>query len=154
MNRRENIKTPHYRREIFSAVSLRFIFLFLFFTSIAFSQVNNLQETYEISDPRNPNCPCHKQQQLADEEYALLNKNVGTEISTTKEKQNDPIKIEKGNDFSASALGKKVNRPIYSSGNSKRKKNNQWFRKAKFRFMNKHNKQYRFRWELDNCFEW
>ncbi len=29
---------------------------------------------YELNDPRNPNCPCHKYQKLADEEFKRLNK--------------------------------------------------------------------------------
>mgnify|MGYP001572075539 CR=1 FL=1 len=27
---------------------------------------------YDINDPRNPNCPCHKQQQQADDEYEQM----------------------------------------------------------------------------------
>ncbi|MBK9285997.1 MAG: hypothetical protein IPM51_17005 [Sphingobacteriaceae bacterium] len=30
------------------------------------------QSNYDINDPRNPNCPCHKYQKLADEEYKKL----------------------------------------------------------------------------------
>jgi hypothetical protein len=31
---------------------------------------------FSLNDPRNPNCPCHKQQQLADEEYKQLLKSA------------------------------------------------------------------------------
>jgi hypothetical protein len=42
--------------------------LFLFFyVSNAISQNN-----FDINDPRNPHCPCHKYQKLADEEYRKL----------------------------------------------------------------------------------
>ncbi len=30
------------------------------------------QTTFDINDPRNPHCPCHKYQKLADEEYKKL----------------------------------------------------------------------------------
>lgn len=45
------------------------LFLFLLFLSFSFSAQTS---SYDINDPRNPNCPCHKYQKLADEEYAKL----------------------------------------------------------------------------------
>ncbi len=30
---------------------------------------DSLKSKYDLNDPRNPNCPCHKHQKLADEEY-------------------------------------------------------------------------------------
>ncbi len=48
--------------------ALRLFILLLLFSSPAFSQNTGNQE-YDINDPRNPNCPCHKLQQLADDEY-------------------------------------------------------------------------------------
>lgn len=44
------------------------IFLFLLFSCSMFAQENNGTQ-YDINDPRNPNCPCHKYQKAADEEY-------------------------------------------------------------------------------------
>lgn len=41
--------------------------LIFFFVNVAFSQ-----NSYPINDPRNPNCPCHKYQKLADEEFKKL----------------------------------------------------------------------------------
>lgn len=43
-------------------------------TALIFLFVNVLfaQTSYPINDPRNPNCPCHKYQKLADEEYKKL----------------------------------------------------------------------------------
>src|SRR3989344_1649980 len=48
--------------------ALRLFILLLLFSSSAFSQNLGNQE-YDINDPRNPNCPCHKLQQMADDEY-------------------------------------------------------------------------------------
>jgi len=47
---------------------IAFIFLFLLFSCSIVAQENNGTQ-YDINDPRNPNCPCHKYQQAADEEY-------------------------------------------------------------------------------------
>ncbi|HEY1039101.1 MAG TPA: hypothetical protein VGF30_06830 [Bacteroidia bacterium] len=36
---------------------------------------------YDINDPRNPDCPCHKYQQLADEEYQMQIANDDVQIA-------------------------------------------------------------------------
>lgn len=33
---------------------------------------DSLKTKYDLNDPRNPNCPCHKYQKQADEEYKTL----------------------------------------------------------------------------------
>jgi len=51
----------------------------LIFTFLLFFKVVNAtpffedstKTKYELNDPRNPNCPCHKYQKLADEEFKL-----------------------------------------------------------------------------------
>ncbi len=48
----------------------------------------------DINDPRNPNCPCHKYQKLADDEYRKL---VGKEIKLKPE--------ENKNNFNNSLAG-------------------------------------------------
>ncbi len=48
----------------------RGIILFLFFLCLVGRMKS--QTTFDINDPRNPHCPCHKYQKLADEEYAKL----------------------------------------------------------------------------------
>lgn len=55
-----------------------FIFIFLLFfkgvSAITFFE-DSTKVKYKLNDPRNPNCPCHKYQKLADEEFRKLNKN-------------------------------------------------------------------------------
>ena len=57
----------------------RRVILFLSFLCLAMSF--KAQTTFDINDPRNPHCPCHKYQKLADEEYKKMlrtgNKGVG-----------------------------------------------------------------------------
>jgi hypothetical protein len=54
-----------------SACSLRFLFLFFLFPSciFGFEMKCDTAKKYELNDPRNPDCPCHKYQKLAEEEY-------------------------------------------------------------------------------------
>lgn len=40
-------------------------------------------KVYPLNDPRNPNCPCHKIQQLADEEFKNLNNPIQQKINTS-----------------------------------------------------------------------
>jgi len=47
--------------------------LILLFSMLTVKSQNS--ENYPITDPRNPHCPCHKHQKLADEEYARKSNN-------------------------------------------------------------------------------
>jgi len=59
--------------------ALRLFILFFLFSSNAFGQ-NVEHQQFDINDPRNPDCPCHKLQKLADDEYQqILNDNNGNE---------------------------------------------------------------------------
>ncbi|MFI5148302.1 MAG: hypothetical protein ACHQRM_01105 [Bacteroidia bacterium] len=40
-------------------------------------------KVYALDDPRNPDCPCHKYQALADKEYALLQGNRNSSDSSS-----------------------------------------------------------------------
>lgn len=52
---------------------LHIVFLFASASTFATTDTTQLaREKYPLTDPRNPNCPCHKYQELADKEYALL----------------------------------------------------------------------------------
>ena len=50
------------------------IVLFLLCSSISFASnftpADSLKNKYDVNDPRNPHCPCHQYQKMADEEYA------------------------------------------------------------------------------------
>ena len=49
----------------------RTICVMLFICGISFLKAQEVNK-YNINDPRNPNCPCHKFQKMADEEYKKL----------------------------------------------------------------------------------
>ncbi|MCW3078063.1 MAG: hypothetical protein JWO32_2672 [Bacteroidetes bacterium] len=62
------------------------IFFFSFVNTMAKGE-DSLNTKFSINDPRNPDCPCHKFQQLADKEYQLIQLNKKSysqkQISTT-----------------------------------------------------------------------
>ena len=49
-------------------------------SNIRINYFDSLKSKYGINDPRNPNCPCHKYQKIADEEFTKLkgNDNIGS----------------------------------------------------------------------------
>ncbi len=72
------MKTPYvgfWMRIFIAAASFVFVSLFLSPQAIAQDTTDVVFDDpykYPLSDPRNPNCPCHKRQQLADEEFKKL----------------------------------------------------------------------------------
>jgi hypothetical protein len=74
INRGEHIKSVC-RKCIFLndfVCSLRFIFLFFLIPVLSFSSVvrsDTTKQQYPLNDPRNPDCPCHKYQKLAEDEF-------------------------------------------------------------------------------------
>ena len=100
---------------------------------------DSLKAKYNINDPRNPHCPCHQYQKLADEEFARLQ---------NKEKS-------KGN---VSVIGESGNQNL-NSGKQNLAKNNFWFLHKKKRFTGKNQKgrgqrktKGRFSDRLSRCF--
>ncbi len=57
------------KTNIFKTVKPRHILTMALLFSFVFMKS---QTTFDINDPRNPHCPCHKYQKLADEEYKKL----------------------------------------------------------------------------------
>jgi hypothetical protein len=51
-------------------IIISLLFLNKKINALAFNN-DSLKNKYELNDPRNPNCPCHKYQKLADEEFKL-----------------------------------------------------------------------------------
>lgn len=66
------------------------------------------QSSYPINDPRNPDCPCHKYQKLADEEF----KKLLTQTKVVNEQKIKPVELLASNKhvgISDDAQGKKNN---------------------------------------------
>ncbi len=64
--------------------------LFFLFTQISFAQPD--KQVFDLNDPRNPDCPCHKYQKMADEEFEQLKKknklNQSDEVADVGNDQN------------------------------------------------------------------
>lgn len=54
----------------------------VFGTGLLSGDANNPGDTvqYPLDDPRNPNCPCHEQQKLAEKEFALQQSFVHSQV--------------------------------------------------------------------------
>lgn len=81
-------------------------FLFFCLTQICFSQSNADMQQYDLNDPRNPDCPCHKYQKMADDEYEKLNKknknNQQQEISDEENFKNLDVRKIQFNEIKSS----------------------------------------------------
>lgn len=56
----------------FSKANILFSLFFVLLSvglNASITNKDSLKSKYDINDPRNPNCPCHKYQKIADEEY-------------------------------------------------------------------------------------
>lgn len=128
--------------------------LFFLFTQISFAQPGNDKQVFDLNDPRNPDCPCHKYQKMADDEFEQINK---------KKKLDEALDLaELGDDHKLNRIeiqskdSKKKSHPAHSN-NSKKKK-----RKTVKRSVNKHInlfslrsfKTKRFKPTYSVCFKW
>lgn len=117
---------------------------FLLLANIVFAQ------EYDINDPRNPNCPCHKMQKLADDEFANLNNNKNNDSNIGFQNQDNKNSDEKD---SSQKIKNRTPIEITYSGEP-RKRKNVWIRKTKFRFMNKHKFKSKAYKNVALCYKW
>lgn len=166
-----------HRRDLFSAVSLRLTFLLVLLSTIVFSQTNNQQ--YDLNDPRNVDCPCHKLQKQAEDEYKQLqmennldnqvalnvnkiniinNDNESTIQTNGGNNRNDnngnPTQTNEGNDnFGAGSPN--TSKRFSSLGGIQKKKDLLWLiQKKRNIFRIKHSKIKKFRIRTSDCFHW
>lgn len=74
--------------------TLKIVIILLFACSRVFAQHSDTvvdPTSFPLSDPRNPNCPCHKLQQLADEEYRKIQKKDSGIVLQQKVKQKEEV---------------------------------------------------------------
>lgn len=60
------------------------LFIISYYSKATRFNNDSLKNKYELNDPRNPNCPCHKYQKLANEEFKKLNQNNTNAITNSK----------------------------------------------------------------------
>jgi hypothetical protein len=151
MNRKEQISVEEQHGAKCSVCSLRFVFIFLFFVQVAFAQ--DTTQKYELNDPRNPNCPCHKLQKQAEEEYAQKNKqNLPEHVEANN--QNNNVVQEKVV-LPLNAQQKLLSSSSSASGNvSRHRKRSVWFKKLKFRYSKKMKRTKKVRPDYSVCCKW
>ncbi|MGZ3862990.1 MAG: hypothetical protein ACXVPN_05325 [Bacteroidia bacterium] len=100
---------------------LLLFFSFMLVSNESFSlPKDSTKNKYELNDPRNPNCPCHKNQQLAEQEYRQLQGNLN---NVNKFTNDDNAGDQFGNNNNASEFGiekMKLGFDKISFGHSKR----------------------------------
>lgn len=128
--------------------------LFFLFTQISFAQTGNDKPVFDLNDPRNPDCPCHKYQKMADDEFEQINKKKKLDESLDLAELGDDHKLNRIEIQSKDS--KKKSHPAHSN-NSKKKK-----RKIVKRSVNNHInlfslrsfKTKRFKPSYSVCFKW
>jgi hypothetical protein len=157
-----------------------FFVLLLFFACPKFSFANgdtipgDTTAKYDLWDPRNPDCPCHQYQNLADEEYKKLqqqngngqtnnNNNSNNNPTDHNPVNNNPDNTNNGNNSSDSTATATAHSTTSSSdGSSKHyseklidwKVMNKWMRKVKKTMRRRGNGTKRGNHRLATCFHW
>ncbi|MCW3086147.1 MAG: hypothetical protein JWP12_3513 [Bacteroidetes bacterium] len=85
-------------------------------------------QQYELNDPRNPDCPCHKAQKQAEQEYAQLN----------PPKNNVPVEPEINPPLLQKNVETTTHNVVSVSTKNKHKNKTGWIRKSMFRYFRKH----------------
>ncbi len=98
----------HYRNK--SGLWIALIILFVTFTKA--------QTSYPITDPRNPHCPCHKYQKLAEEEF----KNLLATNNAVNTNENKPVELVSNKHVGISSDDKaKLNKHVGISEDAQKK---------------------------------
>lgn len=151
MNRKEQISVEEQHGAKCAVCSLRFVFIFLFFVQFTFAQ--DTTQKYELNDPRNPNCPCHKLQKQAEEEYAQKNKQNLLEHMEANDQTNNVVQEKVV--LPLNGQQKSVSASSSASGNiSRHRKKPVWFKKLKFRYSKKMKRTKKVRPDYSVCCKW
>lgn len=156
-----------HRRDSFSAMSLRLTVLLMVVSTVVFSQTNN--QHYDLYDPRNPDCPCHKLQKQAENEYKQLHMddNISNKVAINMDKKNVSNEGNKRNDANGNekqtnigndnsgAESQKITYRFFGSGAMQKKKNLfELIERKRNIFRIKHSKIKKFRIKTSDCFHW
>ncbi|MBN8696041.1 MAG: hypothetical protein J0L87_05885 [Bacteroidetes bacterium] len=126
-----------------SSKAFRLTTCLLFFLFLSVLKTNAQQ--YDINDPRNPDCPCHKMQELADKEFALLNGSENVQSDSD---------LEDGEDKQ-----QQVDRSLNGNGSVvydqlARRRRSVWIKKTVFKISNKYRFKKRGKINVAICYKW
>lgn len=111
----------------------------------SFTQATDSNTAYDLNDPRNPDCPCHKLQKQAEEEYARQHKSMQEAHPADSVVQ--AVRTGQGN---AVSKGGSVNEP---SVKKKKKKYKRW-NDLRFRFGKKMSITKKTHPDYSVCYRW
>ncbi len=134
-------------------------FLFLFSTQLSFAITDTTKvknQKYELDDPRNPNCPCHKLQKQAEDEFAQQNKTDNQLVYLGNSNENKQSEKEEKKSISPNQSDEKLTRTNFLASTNiyKRKKKIGWLTKIKFRFSKNSHRIKRIVPDYEICFKW
>lgn len=116
----------------------------LLFFMVFFASRTNAQQ-YDINDPRNPDCPCHKMQELAEKEFALLNDfNNKNDDNVGEKMRDDQEKIDHHVDKNSA----------FAYSYAERKRRSVWIKKTVFKISNKYRFKKKGRINVAICYKW
>lgn len=154
---------PNRRRGISLAAAL--VVLFLLFhprthaCTIALEPDTNIVK-YELNDPRNPDCPCHAAQKLADQEYERLQHQndhpVNQETNPADHNPADNTVTNTNSDVhsnSSSGSPGSGSQKHYSASNKSMKKIMKWTKRMQRKLGKKNNGTKKGKHRLANCFQ-
>ena len=155
-----NKKSGSQKRNSLVAAFACFIFLFLFFPHHTSASTGTDPDSgkvkYELNDPRNPDCPCHKYQKLAEDEYKKsLGNNDGNPVnnndgnSVNNDNNND---VATKNTEQQSTSSANVTSKHYVKHSGSQKKMIKWVKKVKRKMGKKNNGTVKGKRRLADCF--
>jgi hypothetical protein len=117
---------------------------------------DSTKQKYDINDPRNPDCPCHKYQKLAEDEYNKLQKKekkkpAGVANDTEKKKDEDKGEVAKREAPEKSNADKKERDDEISMN---KKHHGKRFYKAKCAWSKKFSKRFHSKRDPSSCYHW
>jgi hypothetical protein len=145
-----NNKCIEKHRNEYSVFPLHFFVMIMILCCNSFKlySQNNIAK-FDINDPRNPDCPCHKRQKLAEDEYARMNSvslnNEKNNFNELREKKDQVNNARTKNTFLKSGIVKQL---------KKVRKINFYFEKLKFRIIRKAHISKKTHPDYSVCYKW
>ncbi|OFY84953.1 MAG: hypothetical protein A3F72_18395 [Bacteroidetes bacterium RIFCSPLOWO2_12_FULL_35_15] len=135
------------------------VLLFLIFTQFSFAGTDTTKvrdQQYPLNDPRNPNCPCHKLQKQADDEFAQLNKTKDQFGNIENNNKNNVNDKETNEPKLVSEIGERVMRRISTTSITKYKNKKKviWITKVRFKFAKRAHRIKKTFPDYEICFKW
>lgn len=125
----------------------QWIISFIVFFPLVLSAQNNAgKNKYELNDPRNPDCPCHKLQKQAEEEYAQQHRQVSPPDNVNSAQVMSQVQNSLyGNSISEHSMVSKHRRKKIAPAK---------FNNLRFRFTKKMNRVKTCRPDYSVCYKW